>query len=135
MDSPCLLDCNILIAICDEGHSAHNIATDWFAAIRPTRFATCPITQMSLLRHLVRIFPKVPFHEAKHTLQRVSDIPGHEFWPDLYDCLSLPDKGILGHGHVTDSYLVNLAKANGGQVATLDRRMADVFSPTAFLIS
>ena len=134
MDVPCLLDCNILIAICDEAHSAHQIATDWFAAIRPARFATCPITQMSLLRHLVRVFPRAPFSDARHTLRRVSQIPGHEFWVADYDCLLLPDEGIRGHGHVTDAYLITLARARGGQVATLDQRMADVYAPTAFLI-
>jgi len=135
MDAPYLLDCNILIAICDEDHIAHRTANNWFIAIRPARFATCPISQMSLLRYILRMVPRPTFQEAKESLRIIESAPGHEFWPDFYDCLSLPDKGIIGHGHVTDAYLVNLAKANGGRVATLDRRMADVFAPTAFLVS
>ncbi len=135
MEATLLLDCCVLIAISEEANTAHTVVTDWFDAIRPIRFATCPITQMALLRHLVRVFPKAPFHEAIKALQSISDLPGHEFWPDNYDCLSLPSKGILGHKHVTDAYLVSLAQTHGGRVATLDRRMADVYAPTAFLVS
>lgn len=134
MENVNLLDGCVLIALSDQYHVSHRHATEWFAAKRNVRFATCPVTQMALYRYLLRVYPEQPFHEAKKTLRLLSVLPAHEFWPDTYDCLDLPKNGILGHSHLTDAYLVNLAKANGGRVATLDRRMADVFAPTAFLV-
>jgi uncharacterized protein len=135
MEGLYLLDAWVLIALSDQYHTAHKWASEWFAANCHARFATCPITQMALFRYLLRVYPEQPFHEAKETLKLLSELPTHQFWPDNYNCLSLPENGILGQGHLTDAYLVNLAKANGGRVATLDHRMADVYSPTAFLIS
>ena len=88
-----------------------------------------------MLRHMLRTYPELTFIHMKHVLRRISDSPTHEFWPDNYDCLSMPGKGIQSHKHLTDAYLVNLAQANGGKVATLDRRMVDVYSPTALLVS
>ena len=134
MESVNLLDACVLIALGDDIHTAHQLADDWFEANRDCRFSTCPVTQMALLRHMLRSYPELPFFNAKYALRRICESPNHEFWPDNFDCLSLPDEGIRRHGHVTDAYLVNLAKANGGRIATLDRRMADVFAPTAFLI-
>jgi predicted nucleic acid-binding protein len=130
-----LLDACVLIALADKLHTAHRAANSWFDKTREGRFATCPITQMALLRYMARAYPELSFHLAKNVLRRISDLPTHEFWPDNYDCLSLPAKGILSHNHLTDAYLVSLAQARGGRVATLDRRMADVFAPTAFLVS
>ena len=52
MDATVLLDSCVLIAISEEAHTDHGIASDWFAAVRPVRFATCPLSQMALLRHL-----------------------------------------------------------------------------------
>lgn len=134
MESANLLDACVLIALGDDLHTAHQRANAWFAANKTCAYATCPITQMALLRHMLRVYPELSLHKANHALRRISALPTHEFWPDVYDCLSLPDKGILGSKHLTDAYLVQLAKSNGGRVATLDHRMADVYSPTAFLI-
>ena len=128
-----LLDASVLIALCDKAHTAHDLATAWFADMGG-RFATCPVTQMALLRHTLRVNHRSSFHDAKRVLQLISDMPNHEFWPAGVDCLSLPDRGVLGHGHLTDAYLVALARKNKGRIATLDRRMADVFSPVAFLV-
>ena len=134
MECPHLLDACVLIALADKLHTFHRFANFWFDANRNGQFATCPITQMALLRHMLREYPELSFQLVKYELQLISDLPTHEFWPDNFDCLSLPDRGILGAKHLTDAYLVNLAKTNGGRIATLDHRMADVYSPTAFLI-
>jgi predicted nucleic acid-binding protein len=53
-------------------------------------------------------------------------LEGHEFWSDD---LSLLDTGIvepfrlLNAAHITDTYLLSLARAKGGQLATLDHRL------------
>jgi uncharacterized protein len=50
-------------------------------------------------------------------------MPEHEFWPDDLSLkqaipIAMP---VVGHQQVTDAYLISLAEAHGGMVATLDR--------------
>ena len=134
METVNLFDACVLIALGDDAHTAHQLADNWFESNRDCRFATCPITQMALLRHMLRTYPDLSFQYAKRALERICKSPNHEFWSDTLDCLSLPAEGVRKHGHVTDAYLVNLAKAHGGRIATLDERMADIYAPIAFLI-
>ena len=48
-----LLDANVLMALLIDDHVHHQAAENWFTGM--TRgFATCPITQGSLMRLLIR---------------------------------------------------------------------------------
>ena len=51
---------------------------------------------------------------------------GHEFWSADVDCVSVAfchDVQLSGHRQVTDAYLLLLARARSGCLATLDRRV------------
>lgn len=48
-----LLDANVLIALLVADHAHHDAAEDWLVGTA-RRFATCPITEGSLVRLLVR---------------------------------------------------------------------------------
>jgi predicted nucleic acid-binding protein len=51
---------------------------------------------------------------------------GHEFWPDditLFDNQRIDISRLLDSGQVTDTYLLALAHAHGGKLATFDRRL------------
>jgi uncharacterized protein len=48
-----LLDANVFIALLVDDHVHHTAAENWLAGM-PGNFATCPITQGSLLRLLLR---------------------------------------------------------------------------------
>jgi uncharacterized protein len=53
-------------------------------------------------------------------------LAGHEFWPDdisLLDVARVDASRLLSSAQVTDSYLLALACAHGGQLATFDRRL------------
>jgi predicted nucleic acid-binding protein len=53
-------------------------------------------------------------------------LPGHQFWPDdisLVDSETDSAK-MLTSAQVTDTYLLALAKAHGGQLATFDRKLS-----------
>jgi uncharacterized protein len=53
-------------------------------------------------------------------------LPGHDFWPgdiSLLDAKRLDASRLLDSAQVTDSYLLALASAHGGQLATFDRRL------------
>ncbi|MEA9444379.1 hypothetical protein SK355_03450 [Candidatus Fukatsuia symbiotica] len=53
-------------------------------------------------------------------------LPGHCFWPDnisLLDTEKLDVTRLLTSAQLTDSYLLALACAHNGQLATFDRRL------------
>jgi hypothetical protein len=53
-------------------------------------------------------------------------LPGHDFWPDditLRDTERVARSRLLDSSQVTDSYLLALAKAHGGKLATFDQRL------------
>ena len=59
-------------------------------------------------------------------LARMCRLPGHVFWPDditLRDADCIDAGALLSTGHITDLYLLALAVAHGGRLATLDRRI------------
>jgi uncharacterized protein len=123
---PYLLDVNVLLALAWPNHVHHREAQTWFASKRAGGFRTCPITQTGF----VRISSNPAFTaeavtpvEALALLDTMAQLPGHEFWPDdlaLRDAVAgLPT--VTGHRQVTDAYLVALAVAHGGVLATLDR--------------
>ncbi len=121
-----LLDVNFLVSLAWPNHLCHNAATAWFLAHQEEGFATCPITEAGFVR--ISLNPKV-VGEAKSTptvlsvLARFKELPGHVFWPadlDLESAL-IPLPLLAGHRQVTDFYLLSLATAKGGSLATFDR--------------
>ena len=125
-----LLDVNVLIALADPSHVSHDKAHAWFAQEGGTGWATCPITENGFVRILSN--PKYANSpggpaEAALVLNAFVGVPGHIFWQDS---ISLRDGALFRHdriGHaanVTDSYLLALAAANAGALATLDRRLS-----------
>ena len=124
-----LLDVNVLIALVDPAHVQHDQAHDWFARVGCQGFATCPITENGLLRIVGHPkYPNSPGSPAVvlQSLAAIRGLPGHVFWPDD---ISLTDDGrvhaerLSSHSQVTDSYLLALARAHGGRLASLDRRL------------
>ena len=126
-----LLDGNVLIALTVSEHVHHDQAWGWFDP-RNDRFATCPITQGTLLRYLMRAGETA--HVALGTLQQVIEHPQHIFWPDeiVYDASMMT--GVIGHRQVTDAYLVELASYFGGSLATLDKGLAALHGDSVVLI-
>ncbi|MFC5609986.1 TA system VapC family ribonuclease toxin [Variovorax soli] len=125
-----LLDVNMLIALIDPAHVHHDLAHNWFARKGRKGFATCPLTENGLLRIVGN--PKYPNSPGPPSavapaLAALRALPGHVFWPDT---VSIADPDYLdasllsNHARVTDSYLLALAHAQGGKLASLDRRLA-----------
>jgi uncharacterized protein len=116
-----LLDANVLIALLVADHVHHGPAESWFAG-HTGPFATCPITQGSLVRLLVRDGQTA--ETARNVVRVVSEHPRHEFWPDELGYSDVPTTGIIGHRQVTDAYLAQLTRARHGRLATFDEGMA-----------
>jgi toxin-antitoxin system PIN domain toxin len=127
-----LLDANVLIALLVEDHVHHAAAESWFAGMS-SNFATCPITQGSLLRLLIR--EGQPAAAARAVLSQTMASPRHEFWPDDVPYTDVPVDGIIGHRQVTDAYLAQLARAHGARLATFDQAMAKLHGDVADLVS
>lgn len=125
-----LLDVNVLIALVDPAHVQHEQAHDWFGRVGRSAFATCPLTENGLLRIVGH--PKYPNSPGPPSavvsaLMAIRGLPGHEFWPDSISLVddSVVDRSLLSsHTRVTDSYLLALARANAGQLATMDQKLA-----------
>jgi uncharacterized protein len=126
-----LLDANVLIALVDPDHVHHEWAADWFSQ-HTEPFATCPMTQGALIRHLLRAgHPAVDIGVA---LDRIQALPRHEFWSDDIGFSTDVIVAVVGHRQVTDAYLCHLARGRDGHVATFDRGMAAVHPGVAVLV-
>ncbi len=116
-----LLDASLLIALAVGDHVHHGPAEEWSIA-HPAPLATCPITQGSLVRFLVR--GGASGEEARRFLIEVVADDRHRFWPADLTFEAVDLGSVIGHRQVTDAYLVALARAHGGRLATLDRGLA-----------
>ena len=59
-------------------------------------------------------------------MARFCALPGHVFWPDgisLLDSKLIDTSRLLGSSQITDSYLLALARAHAGRLATFDNRL------------
>lgn len=123
---PYLLDINVLIALAWPSHVHHYQAQRWFAQRRTAGFRTCPLTQIGFVR--ISSNPNfspdaVAPREALALLDQITSMAEHAFWPDdlpLNQAIT-QEVPIAGHRQIADAYLLGLAAARGGVLATLDR--------------
>lgn len=126
-----LLDANVLIALVVDDHVHHRSAERWLAAVGSS-FATCPMTQGSLVRLLLRQGQTAA--TAKELVAAVARDTRHEFWPDDLSFTDVAFTGIIGHRQVTDAYLAQLSRSRNGRLATFDRGLAQLHSDVADLL-
>jgi toxin-antitoxin system PIN domain toxin len=119
-----LLDGNVLVALVSPSHVHHAAAESWFAEVEAP-FATCPVTQGTLLRILMNI-GQLDVGSARDVLSQLTAHPRHRFWPDELGYAQISWRGVIGHRQVTDAYLAGLARHFGGRLATLDRGLGAV---------
>lgn len=124
-----LLDINVLIALLDREHLSSDHAHDWFAANAAAGWATCPITENGVMRIMGRpTYPMSPGNPATVAayLAAMGGREHRQFWPDdisLLDPSIAKTDRLLTAGQLTDTYLLALARAHGGKLATFDRRL------------
>ena len=129
-----LLDINVLIALGIYDHEFHNRVSLWVSAFRAKaipEFATCSLTELSFVRLLARV-PQYGFDvmEARKLLTGIksSGLATFTFLTDNHNISNLP-LWVRTHSQLTDGHLVELARSQGFQLATLDKRI-----PGAILI-
>jgi toxin-antitoxin system PIN domain toxin len=125
-----LLDVNVVIALIDTTHVGHDAAHRWFEDEGRLAWATCPLTENGVIRIIGH--PKYPNSPGSPVVvagivSQLRTLPGHVFWPDDISLIGVEhiDPGqILTSGQVTDTYLLALAVAHGGRLATFDQRLS-----------
>ena len=130
--SRALLDVNVLVAMAWPNHVHHAAVLDWLGRPGAVPFATCPVTQAGFIRVSSngKAVPaaKSP-REAQALLRRITELPGHVFWPDDIDLARdarVAWDRVGGHAQVTDAHLLAVALRRGGRLATLDRGIVDL---------
>lgn len=130
-----LLDASVLIACVDDVHLIHRDA--WTALDRlpnDAKIATCAITQLALLRYLMRFHESLCIDHAIALLSAVTRGPRHLFLKQEVEPAHGRWFGVIGHAQVTDAYLADIARANGAKLLTADRGMAALHHDVAELI-
>ncbi|MDX9734368.1 MAG: PIN domain-containing protein [Thermoanaerobaculia bacterium] len=129
MSRVALLDVNVLVALFDPDHVHHEAAHAWFAPNRGVGWATCPLTENGVVRVLSNPAYGAEPERPGALLARLRSFcvsGGHVFWPDdvsLRSARTLRAGAALSHATLTDLYLLALAVAHDGRLATFDRRI------------
>ncbi|HEY2947010.1 MAG TPA: TA system VapC family ribonuclease toxin [Micromonosporaceae bacterium] len=126
-----LLDANVLIGIVVVEHVHHDVAEAWLAGLT-RRFATCPITEGSLVRLLLREGQAA--ETAQAVISALADDSRHEFWPDDLSYRDVLMRGVIGHRQANDAYLAALARARGGRLASFDEGLAKLHADVVDLV-
>jgi toxin-antitoxin system PIN domain toxin len=123
-----LLDVNVLIALLDGSHAFHAKAHAWWAVHSAHGWASCPLTENAVVRIMCHpsysIARRFTAAEIIAALGAFASGTDHRFW---HDDLSFRDSShfdptrIHGPKQLTDLYLLALAAANGGRLATFDQ--------------
>ena len=125
-----LLDVNMLIALFDAGHTAHEAAHRWWADHQQDGWASCAITENGMVRimSLPRYRPEAPLaiNDLIAGLRHFAAATDHRFWSSevsLCDERAITGNRIIGSRAITDVWLLALAVRHGGRLVTLDRRI------------
>jgi toxin-antitoxin system PIN domain toxin len=122
-----LFDVNVLLAMFDPGHEHHRAARHWWDTRSDDEWCTCPITENGFLRiasgsGYPRILERLP--DLIVIFKTLCNAPDHRYWPaDVFLSDVVPPKTPITSAKTTDIYLLALAIAHGGKLATFDKHI------------
>lgn len=122
----CLLDVNALLALGVVEHEFHDRVTTWIRGLTTSgslELDTCSITELGFVRVLAQTKPygfTVPTARALLLRMKAYNAALFAFIPDNHDASHIPS-WVKTPKQVADGHLVQLAKAHGAVLATLDR--------------
>ncbi len=130
MVGPYLLDVNILIALLDRKHIHHSRAMHWFMREGVNGWASCPVTQNGAIRIMSRPGYANPSFTPEYVANLLESLIRNSTHTFIAEDLSILDRTwidtsqIHSHGHVTDTYLLALARKHGSILATMDMALS-----------
>jgi uncharacterized protein len=113
----------------DRSHVHHEAAHRWFGEREADQWATCPMTENAVVRIMGSLgYANSPgsLLVVARLLQQMMALPSHVFWADDISLFGSPDVDvtrILAPTQIVDSYLLALACAHGGKLASFDHRL------------
>ena len=128
-----LLDGNVLVALAIDTHEFHERVHRWFDS-QSESFATCAITEGTLLRLHMQLAEDRSAAAAWSMLEAIHAMPDHVFWNEGFSYRELAVAGVTGSKQVTDAWLAELARRHNAQLATLDIALAALHSDVGFVI-
>ncbi len=126
-----LLDVNALVALGFAHHEFHARVARWIKAEDFPALAICSITELGFVRVLSQaVVYGFTVADARSVLLRMkrSTTPRFTFLADAHDISHLPAWAKTAK-QTTDGHLIQLARAHGAALATLDQKI-----PGAYLI-
>ena len=129
-----LFDGNLLVAMTLPNHPHHQRVHRWLAAVRDRPFATCSVTEGTLLRLHIQFALDISIAAAWVAIAAIRAHPKHCFFSDGFSYTEIDPIRLTGHHQITDAWLVELAKRNNAKLATLDEGLAILWPETALLI-
>jgi toxin-antitoxin system PIN domain toxin len=129
-----LLEGNVLAALTLSDHQYHDRVRRWWQATAQDRFATCPVTEGTLLRLQMMLAQDKSAAAAWAVLVSLRTHPRHEFWPANFSYIELSPTRLTGHRQITDAWLAELARRQGGKLATLDEPLAALWPDVSVLV-
>lgn len=114
-----LLDVNFLLACGWNSHAKHAAARHWLE--RQTTFATSPLTELGFVRVSMSPGYSATFADAQAALNNITSRKQAQWIRADVRISGLPT--LARHDEVTDAYLVELARAHGFKLATLDNEL------------
>ena len=125
-----LLDVNALVALGFSQHEHHDRVSLWVSGLpEKDTFATCSITELGFVRVLNQVPQyRVPIRDACELISRLRKNRKRRFVfiPDDQGAAELPAWVKTGK-QSTDGHLLELAKAHGAELATLDEGIPGAF--------
>jgi toxin-antitoxin system PIN domain toxin len=125
-----LLDVNVVIAMIDPGHIAHDDAHRWLESLDGSSWALSPVIENGVIRIVGNPrYPNSPGSPAAVVMivRALRGASRCQFWDDdisLIGTDGIDASKILTSAQVTDTYLLALAKAHDGKLATFDRKLS-----------
>lgn len=111
-----LLDVNFLLACGWSSHARHTAARAWLEA--QSSFTTSPISELGFIRVSMTPGYRASFADAQSALADITSRRQARTVAADLPAVRLP--ALANYSEVTDAYLVELARAHGLKLATLD---------------
>jgi predicted nucleic acid-binding protein len=124
-----LLDVNVLVAFGVSHHQLHRRVSSWVAGGQYSRLLTCSIVELGFVRVTAQTPPYgLNVAQAVALLSTMKSRRGLaiSLIEDAQDVSGLP-AWVNSGKQTTDGHLVELAKAHGATLATLDNRIPGAF--------